>query len=125
MLAEFQFNKLRLFALALFSSGLCAQPPVHSVTCSWTDFINPNGTTYNVYRAPGNCSGSPAFSQIASGIAILSYVDTPVPAGDYCYQVTASLNGLESTPSSSVLAQVFVVVPVSGGNSISSGNSIQ
>lgn len=75
----------------------------HTVSLTWQDTQT---ATYNVYRAPGNCSGSPVFTRIADGVAAKSYTDLDVPVGTYCYQVTAAANGLESLPSNSVAAAV-------------------
>ena len=102
--------KLMLF-LSIFNVPLQAQTP-HSVTLTWDDTLNPSGTTYNIYRAVGLCSGAPAFSKIAAAIATKTYTDTSVTSGDYCYEVTATLNGTESAPSNTALAPVpFLPVP--------------
>ncbi len=98
-------TKLTL-CLMLFASLGFAQGATHSATLTWTDPSNPAGVTYSVYRATGLCSGSPTFSKIATAIAVLTYVDTTVTAGNYCYQVTATASGMESAPSNSVLATV-------------------
>src|SRR5574337_1472862 len=78
----------------------------HSATLTWTDTQNPTGTTYSVYRATGLCSGTPTFNKIASAVAVLTYVDTTVQPGNYCYEVTATFNGMESTPSNTASAPV-------------------
>jgi len=72
------------------------------VTLTWTDIINPSSTTYNVYRATGNCSGTPAFSVIQSAVAVKTYVDNSVTVGNYCYKVTAVASGVESSGSNTV-----------------------
>lgn len=90
--------------------GLFAQTQ-HSVTLNWTDTLNPSGTTYNVYRATGLCSGTPTFSKIATAIAVKTYQDTTVQPGNYCYQVTATSNSVESGPSNTALAPVPSFAP--------------
>jgi len=72
---------------------------MHSVDLTWMDTLNPMGTTYSVYRAPGLCSGTPTFAKIATGVTILTYTDPSVTIGNFCYEVTATFNGLESAPS--------------------------
>jgi hypothetical protein len=89
---------------------LCLLPVLaqdtHSVTLNWEDGRNPAGVTYNVYRVLGLCSGSPAFSKIAEGVAVRTYLDTTVQPGPYCYVVTAVFSGIESAYSNSALGQV-------------------
>lgn len=96
--------------LFLLAAPLFAQT-THSVVLNWNDTANPAGTTYNVYRATGLCSGSPAFSKIATAVAAKTYTDgTPTP-GNYCYQVTATLNGAESAPSNTANPTVLPFAP--------------
>lgn len=99
---------LLLLPLAL---GLFAQTPQHSVTLTWVDTSNPTGTTYNIYRSTGLCSGTPTFSKLASAVTVKTYQDTTVTPGNYCYEVTASLNGVESAPSNTALASVPTFPP--------------
>jgi len=89
---------MKLFLLAFWASVLMAQTQ-HSVTVSWTDVLNPAGTTYSVYRATGLCSGTPTFSKIASALTVKTYLDSTVIPGNYCYAATASVNGMESAQS--------------------------
>lgn len=88
-----------------------AHAATHSVLLNWTDPSNPGGTQYNVYRATGLCSGSPAFTKLATGIAALTYTDTTVVPGNYCYYVTAVASSIESAPSNSALAPVPSFAP--------------
>jgi hypothetical protein len=97
--------------LILAATAAYAQAATHSVTLTWQDLTNPSGTTYNVSRATGLCSGTPAFSKIATGIAVKTYQDTTVTPGNYCYQVTATASGIESGPSNSALAPVPSFAP--------------
>jgi len=99
--------KKTILALALlFALPLVAQTTTHSATLKWVDTLNPTGTTYNVYRAPGLCSGSPVFAKLATGIATLTYVDSTVTPGNYCYSVSATAGGVESAQATPVLAPV-------------------
>lgn len=93
---------MKLLIFLLFSVAAFAQAATHSVTLTWVDASNPTGTTYNVYRASGLCSGTPVFSKLASAIAVKTYQDTTVTPGNYCYTVSASLAGAESAQSNTV-----------------------
>jgi fibronectin type 3 domain-containing protein len=61
-----------------------------------------SGVTYNVYRCSGTCASYPTgFSQIATGINVLTYTDadSALTLGQtYVYAVTAVNAGGESTP---------------------------
>ncbi len=82
-----------------------------TVTLTWTDTANPAGTTYNVKRAVGLCSGTPTFSTIISGVTAKTYADANVAVGNYCYVVTAVFSGLESAASNTAGAGVLPVPP--------------
>lgn len=94
-----------IILLVVFAAAAMAQA-THSVTLTWADTQNPSGTTYNVYRATGLCSGTPSWAKIGSAIAPKTYEDTTVQPGNYCYQVTATFNGMESPPSNTAAAPV-------------------
>jgi len=84
----------------------------HSVTLAWQDTLNPAGaTTYSVYRAPGLCSGTPTFAKLATALTVLTYQDSTVTPGNYCYQVTATVGGMESSPSNTAGAPVPSFAP--------------
>lgn len=101
-------GKLSLLILALaFFVGPAIAQTTHTVTLTWVDGKNPTGVTYTVYRATGLCSGTPTFSKLATGVAVLTYADTTVTPGNYCYQVTATVAGLESSPSNQAAAAVL------------------
>jgi hypothetical protein len=101
---------LILAALLSFATSASAQT-THKVTLTWSDALNPPGTTYTVMRATGLCTGTPAFSTLASGLTTLTYVDTTVTPGNYCYQVEASSGGILSAPSNTALAPVPSFAP--------------
>lgn len=92
---------IQAVALLLLVSAVAvhAQALSHSVTLNWTDPNNPAGTTYNVYRATGLCSGTPTFSKLATGVTAKTYIDNTVQPGSYCFQVTATFSNLEGNPS--------------------------
>ncbi len=97
--------------LLIFAASLLSAQG-HSVTLNWSDIINPSGTTWNVYRAPGACTASPVFVKLnAAAVTVKTYVDSTVVSGSYCFQVTAVLNGIESLPSNSIGA-VYPSPPV-------------
>lgn len=97
---------MKLLLLALFAVAIAAAQSQHSVTLTWSDTTNPSGTTYNVYRAQGLCSGTPTFSKLAAAVPAKTYLDSTVTPGNYCYEVTATANGMESAPSNTALAPV-------------------
>jgi hypothetical protein len=97
---------LSICSLFLISVAALSQTSTHAATLAWQDNLNPSGTTYNVYRATGLCSGTPGFSKIASALSEKTYEDTTVQPGNYCYTVTAVLNGMESAQSNWALAPV-------------------
>ncbi len=106
-------NLVVLSILIVLSVAVVAAQTTHSVTLNWTDTLNPVGTTYTVYRAVGLCSGTPTFSKIASALTLKTYQDTTVTPGNYCYEVTATNNGMESTPSNTAAAPVPSFPPAS------------
>lgn len=95
-----------LIFLVLFCAAGFAQSSAHQVTLNWADTTNPTGTTYTVYRASGACTGTSTFTQVASALAAKTYTDTSVTPGNYCYQVTAMFNFIESLPSNTAAAAV-------------------
>jgi hypothetical protein len=101
----------RFLSLLLFSGACAFAQSTHSATLTWVDKLNPTGTTYNVYRAPGLCSGTPTFSKITTAVTVTTYQDTTVTPGGYCYEVTAVFNGVESTPSNTAQANIPAFAP--------------
>lgn len=100
-----------LIVMGLFVFSLFAQSTTRTVTLTWADTVNPAGTTYSIYRAPGLCSGTPTFAKIATGLTQKTYADTAVAPGNYCYTATATLNGIESPQSASAGAVVTPFAP--------------
>jgi hypothetical protein len=98
-------NHFFTFFVLLFASVAHAEQ-THSVTMVWGDTLNPAGTTYSVYRAPGLCSGTPTFAKLATALAVKTYEDTTVTPGNYCYTVTATFQGMESANSPTAAAAV-------------------
>jgi fibronectin type 3 domain-containing protein len=100
----------RIAATLVFVLTLCAIPACvqTSVRLSWvasSDAAGNPSLTYNVYRA-SSCPGQ--FIKLnTSAIAVTTYVDPGVAVGAaYCYQVTAFLNGVESTASNQATTAV-------------------
>lgn len=82
------------------------------VQLMWTDALNPTvGTTWNVYRAPGLCGGTPSYTQIATALVAKSYTDATASIGNNCYAVTAVDNGVESAKSVAAVAAVPTAAP--------------
>ena len=90
---------MKLLAILLLSLVASAQTATHSVALTWQDGQNPTGTTYNVYRGTGTCASNPTFSSIITVLPAMTYTDSAVTLGSYCYYVTATVNGVESLPS--------------------------
>jgi len=102
---------MKLLPILFLAVGLQAQTatPPHSVTLAWQDTQNPSGTTYNAYRAAGDCiTTPPVFAKInLVPITSTNWTDQTVSDGRYCYQVTAvDTAGNESAPSNSAVAFV-------------------
>jgi len=105
---------MRTLILAfLLSTIASAQTITHVVTLTWADTANPAGTTYNIYRATGLCSGTPTFNKIGSAVTAKTFDDNSVSPGNWCYQVTAVFGGAESVPSNSVNPNVPAFAPTS------------
>lgn len=101
----------KLATIFLLAAALACAQAQHSAVLTWTDAQNPSGTTYTVYRAQGLCSGTPAFSKVATGVAALTYEDTTVQPGNYCYSVSATVAGVESPQSNTAQAPVPAFAP--------------
>lgn len=98
---------MRTITILLLATALLLAQPVHTVTLNWTDALNPAGTTYNVYRSSGACSGTPAFAKVnGAPVTAKTYDDTGASPGNYCYMVRAEAGGVESVDSNSALAAV-------------------
>ena len=97
---------LHIALTLLLFTGLAIGQTTHKVTLTWADTLNPPGTTYNIKRSPGLCSGTPVFATMATAIAVKTYEDAAVTPGPYCYVVTATSGGVESAPSNTALANV-------------------
>ena len=69
-------------------TGAIATPLIHGINLSWTASVTP-GVTYNVYRSGG--SGGP-YTQIASGLAVLSFTNSGLPSSTTFYYVVTSVD---------------------------------
>jgi hypothetical protein len=90
------------WALVLLGNVAEAQAATHSVALTWVDASNPTGTTYNVKRSTGLCTGTPVFSTIATAVTVKTYTDSTVTPGNYCFTVDAVFNGATSVDSNLV-----------------------
>ena len=86
----------------------------HSVVLNWTASSDAKANptlTYNVYRAPGNCSDPLLPKPIkinSTPVRTVSFIDTSVSEGNsYCYIAKSALNGLESVPSNTAQAVIL------------------
>jgi hypothetical protein len=97
---------------------LSAVPSPGSVALTITDGVNPAGTTYSILVATGLCSGTPAFSTVASGLTALTYtLSTGITNGPYCVGVTATSGGLTST-AGTIQVNVPPAAPTGLGNTV-------
>jgi len=96
-------SKILLGLLILFfASG--AQAQAHSTTLTITDPVASAARSYNVYRASGACPvtglGSLVFTKLTlTPISVLTYTDSTITVGTWCYYVTAVESSIESNPS--------------------------
>lgn len=104
-------RKWIFLALFLCIGSVTQAQTTHKATLTWTDSLNPAGVTYTVLRSPGLCSGTPSFTVLASAVTTLTYTDTTVTPGNYCYEVEASVGGVLSAPSNTALAPVPAFPP--------------
>lgn len=101
-------KKLFLFLIAYIAT---AQTGIIQVTLNWDDARNPPGTMYNVKRFSGPCTGTPLYTIIAPKVASLTYVDTTVTIGTYCYVISATNGTVESGNSLPVTAIIPIFTP--------------
>jgi hypothetical protein len=102
-----------VLTVVAFALGAAPARAQHSVSLTWTASTSAAGNpslTYNVYRASG-CSGTFALLN-STPISATSFLDVAAPPGTYCYQATAVLSGVESTPSNQASAVVPAAVAV-------------
>lgn len=107
--------KTRITLVLLFGlvASAFAAAQSHSAVLNWQDPSNPTtGTSYNIKRAIGLCSGTPTFSSLATAVTGLTYTDNTVTPGNYCYEVSATFSGAEGPASSPAPASVLPFAPV-------------
>lgn len=106
-----------LTALALTFS-LHAQARHVDLTWTASSSAGQVSVSYNMYRTAGACPGA-TFAKInTTPIGTLTYSDTTISIGSYCYYATTAAAGLESVPSNKAQADV-VPLPPSGLTAIS------
>jgi hypothetical protein len=107
---------------AFFAPHAAAQ--THAGVLTWQDNLNPAGTTYNILREQPPCYPN-AFVTIATGVAALTFTDTTVSTGAYCWEVKAVLNNVLSPASNVASAVVPAFAPVNLGVQISHARHCQ
>ncbi len=94
-----------LLAIVLLLAFRLSAQTTHSAVLNWTassDAAANPALGYNVYRLSASCpkTGTSGFTKLNTApITALTYTDTPLPIGNVCYCVLATLNGIESKPS--------------------------
>lgn len=104
---------LMVAGLMLACAGAAGAQTGHSVNLAWTASTD-SGSTYNLYRLSGACpaSGTAGFAKItATPVTGVTYTDSGVSAGAYCYYATAVLNGAESAPGNLASAVILPAAP--------------
>ena len=112
-----KFSKVILAGILALSFAGAAS--AHSVSLSWTASTDmptiTSGNGYNVYRASGACpaTGVPTTAAVVNStvVAAVTYTDSTVTPGAYCYYVETSLNGAVSVPSTTAQGNVPVAPP--------------
>jgi hypothetical protein len=100
---------MRKLLFGLFCLALLAALPVnaqgHTASLNWTAASDAvAGSTYNVYRAAGSCPatapGTLTWTKLtATSISSLSFTDSTITVGAWCYYVTQVQVSIESLPS--------------------------
>lgn len=106
-------KKLLAIIIAIAALVLPVQAQAaHSAALSWaapSDAITT--TTYNVYRLAGSCPTAPLTLPLPAGwskltnVSALSYTDSTITVGSWCYMVTQVTNSIESNPSNTAGGQ--------------------
>jgi hypothetical protein len=100
-----------LAVLIIFAAASPAFAQSHTVALSWTastDAAANPSLTYNIYRANVPCASATTFSKVnTSAIAAVTFTDSGLQPGSYCYQGTAVLNGVESLASNQAPAVIL------------------
>ena|SRR5271170_3105043 len=104
-------------ALLFCLMAIPAQAQAHETVLTWTASVD-STSSYIVFRSTGACpaTAGSTFAQIGtSATNVLTFTDTTVAAGTYCYYVEATLGGVASVPSnlaSAVIKPGTVVITV-------------
>jgi hypothetical protein len=113
------------FAAERSSLAIAVATGGHGADLAWAaspdSAANP-ALTYNVYRIAGACPATVTLSQwtkLTGGIATVTFSDTGMSPGQYCYAITAFLNGVESVPTTPAAA----VIPLSPPSGLVISNS--
>jgi hypothetical protein len=91
-------NKFLAIAFTLVTIPALAK--AHTATVSWTASPDAQtGLTYSISRGTGACTPTvPTLTVLANGLTAVSYTDSTVVPGTYCYSVVAVMGGQTSTP---------------------------
>lgn len=86
----------------------------HTVDLTWSDAVNPVGTTYSVWRyTGGGIAFDPTNGRIATSLTTKSFLDTDptLAVGLYTYYVTATFNGAQGGPSAALIVDIGPIPP--------------
>ncbi len=104
-------KRIAALFLAVILMSFAAQ--AHSVVLGWTASTD-TGAGYLVFRLAGTCPTGTltGFTQLnATAISTLTYTDSTVTPGTYCYYVEATLGGANSVPSNTATAGILPAAP--------------
>lgn len=103
-----------LFLIMLVCPSANAQ---HSATLSWTASADAGANptlTYNIFRSSTTCASATSFTQLNTApITGTTYTDSTVTPGNYCYEATSVLNGVQSADSNTAQAVILPASPSS------------
>ena len=102
ILCDARLSRAQVLQGSATLSGSALTGTGHSVTLTW--IAAQNATSYNIYR--GTASGGP-YAQVASGIAVTSYVDTQVGQSQTLYYVATAVRGGNESKYSNEAAAVI------------------
>ena len=98
--------KIRALLICALCLAASAQSAPHGVTLSWS-WTGTGTPTYNVYRA--TATGAEVKPALATGLTATTFTDSTAAINTkYFYTVTATVGGVESSPSPEVAAQIVV-----------------
>lgn len=115
-----------VIAIAVATCAILCTQIAHAQTArtavlTWTEVTKDvlggtiTGVTYNIYQGPKTTGKQ----KVATGITSLTYTAVGLPAGEVCFRVSASANGIEGAASNEIcktFSAASPAVPVLSGS---------